>query len=78
MSTLDRSSSLSAPGGLASAFKALTDEVAMLACALLNPGRIIDEVEQMRALQVDANSIEATDPARAAVLRWRASRIGLR
>ena len=32
----------------------------------------------MRALHLNANSIEATDPARAAVLRWRASRVGLR
>ena len=71
------SSTFRAPGGLAGAFKTFTNEVSLLAGALLSPARIIDEVEQMRALQVDANSIEATDPERAAVLRWRASRIGL-
>ena len=46
--------------------------------ALLNPGRIIAEVEQMRRLQTQAARIEATDPTLAAQLRQRAARIGLR
>ncbi|GAA4359340.1 hypothetical protein GCM10023165_55280 [Variovorax defluvii] len=50
----------------------------MLLDALLSPGRIIEEVEEMRALYQRANRIEATDPHRAAVLRWHASRVGLR
>jgi len=60
------------------AFKALVDEALRLAEALLSPNKIIGEVEQMRALQVAADTIEATDPARAEALRSRASRIGLR
>jgi len=60
------------------AFKALVDEALMLAEALLSPNKVIGEVEQMRALQVAADTIEATDPARAEALRSRASRIGLR
>lgn len=78
MSTLNQSSSFNATGGLVGAFKAFADEASVLLQALLNPGKIIDEVEQMRALHVEANRIEATDPARAAVLLQRASRIGLR
>jgi len=78
MSTLNESSSFTAPGGLVGALKTFADEASVLAQALLNPGKIIDEVEQMRALHVEANRIEATDPARAAVLRRDASRIGLR
>jgi hypothetical protein len=45
---------------------------------LLGPRKIIEDVEQMHALQVAADTIEATDPWRADVLRSRASRIGLR
>jgi hypothetical protein len=78
MSTLDRSSSASASVGLAGALKALAEEASVLVQALLSPGKVIEEVEQMRALQVRANRIEATDPLRADVLRWHASRIGLR
>jgi hypothetical protein len=77
MSALN-SSSFSAPNGLVASFKAFADEAFALAEALLNPRKIIDEVEQMRALHVEADRIEATDPTSAAVLRRRASRIGLR
>ena len=78
MSTLSRSSRANAFGGLAGAFKALADEASVLVHALLNPGKIIEEVEQMRALHLDANKVEASNPARAAALRWQASRVGLR
>jgi hypothetical protein len=78
MSALDRSSGSRAFGGLIGAFKALADEAGMLLDALLSPGKIIEEVEEMRALHQRANGIEATDPQRAAVLRWHASRVGLR
>jgi len=77
MSTLE-SSIFSARGGFVGAFKTLADEASVLAQVLLNPSKVIQEVEQMRALQVEADRIEATDPTRAAVLRRRASRIGLR
>ena len=54
------------------------DEASALVQALLSPGKIIREVEEMQALHVQANRIEASDPATAAILRRRASRIGLR
>jgi hypothetical protein len=78
MSTLDQTSRANAFGGLAGAFKTLADEAAVLVHALLNPNKIIEEVEQMRALHLDASKVEATNPARAAALRWQASRVGLR
>ncbi|MDM0105397.1 hypothetical protein QTH97_10670 [Variovorax sp. J22R24] len=60
------------------ALNTLSEEAQALAQALLSPRSVIEEVEEMRALQVKANAIEAKDPARAAVLRWHASRVGLR
>jgi len=78
MTTLREPFHGSASDGLATALKALLDETLMLAEALLSPGKIIGEVEQMRSLQVAADTIETTDPAQAEVLRARASRIGLR
>jgi hypothetical protein len=78
MSTLSQTSRANAFDGLAGAFKALADEAGVLVHALLNPNKIIGEVEQMRALQADANRIEAIDPVRAARLRRRAACIGLR
>lgn len=78
MSALDRSSGSRASGGLIGAFKALADEAGVLLDAVLSPRKIIEEVEEMRALHQRANGLEATDPARAAALRWHASRVGLR
>jgi hypothetical protein len=78
MSTLSQTSRANAFDGLAGAFKALADEAGVLVHALLNPSKIIGEVEQMHALQADANRIEAIDPVRAARLRRRAACIGLR
>lgn len=78
MPTLDRTSGASAFGGLAGALKAFAEEACVLVQALLSPGKVIEEVEQMRALHARANRIEASDPLRADVLRWHASRIGLR
>lgn len=78
MPTLREPFHAGAAESLVDTFKALLDETLMLAEALLSPNRIIGEVEQMRALQVAADDIEPTDPARAEMLRSRASRIGLR
>lgn len=79
MPTLDRSTGASASGsGLAGALKALATEAGVLIGALLSPRKIIEEVEEMRALHKRADRLEASDPARAAALRWQASRIGLR
>ncbi|KWT85706.1 hypothetical protein APY03_3883 [Variovorax sp. WDL1] len=46
--------------------------------ALLSPNTLVEEVEQMRTLQLAADRVEPSNPARAAWLRSRASRIGLR
>jgi hypothetical protein len=83
MSSFNESSSFSTlsfsiPSGLAGVLKTFADEAFLLVQALLNPGKIIDQVEQMRALHVEATRIEATDPTRADALRRCASRIGLR
>jgi hypothetical protein len=62
----------------ARAVGALAAEVREFIKALLSPGTLIGEVEQMRALQVAADRVESSNAARAALLRARASRIGLR
>ena len=77
MSTLNPSSASPVSSGLSGALKTFAEEASALIQALLNPGKILGEVEQMRALLVAANAAQATDPARAATLRARAARIGL-
>jgi hypothetical protein len=59
------------------AFGTLALELRTLLGALANPHRVIDEVKAMGALMREAQRIEATQPARAAVLRQQAVRIGL-
>jgi len=78
MSTLRGSSSERSLAQLSAGLEGLVADVLTFMDAMLNPGRIIAEVEQMRALHRQATRIEATDPARAAQLRERAARIGLR
>lgn len=78
MSTLSPSLSEPQEGLPGRAAGTLADEVAALAGALMNPGRLIDEVTRMHALQVEAARIEASDPELAACLRQRAARIGMR
>jgi hypothetical protein len=56
----------------------LVDEVVELVATLLNPRRVIAEVEAMSALHRRAAAVEASDPALAKRLRDEASRIGLR
>jgi hypothetical protein len=77
MSTLNPSSASTTTSGLSGALKTFVEEASVLVKALLSPGKILQEVEQMRVLLVAANAAEATDPARAAALRTRAARIGL-
>jgi hypothetical protein len=62
----------------ARALRALAAEVLEFIKALLSPGRLIEEVEQMRVLHLEAIRVEPSNAARAAWLRSRASRIGLR
>lgn len=52
-------------------------EVREFILAILHPGAVIADVETMRALQLQAARIEATDPTRARVLRQRAARVGV-
>lgn len=77
MTTLLTPASSHAPSRFSDAITRLADEASALAQALISPGKLVEEVEQMHALQAEANRIEASDPARAASLRERASRIGL-
>jgi hypothetical protein len=53
------------------------DEVVVLLQALAQPRQVIEQVEAMRKLYVQADAIERADPVRAARLRQQASRIGL-
>lgn len=78
MPTLRQPFSAGSSESLADALRGLLDETLMLIEALLSPNKLIAEVEQMRALQVAADDIEASDPAQARRLRERASHIGLR
>lgn len=75
MSTLSPSSSSTVSNGLSGAFKTFAEEASVLVQALLNPGKILREVEEMRTLLVAANA--CADPVRAAQLRARVARIGL-
>ena len=50
-------------------------EITAFVKAVLAPNRLIEEVEQMRALHLAADRIESSNAARAAWLRSRASRI---
>jgi hypothetical protein len=59
-------------------FGRLAAEVGAFVQAVLAPGKLIEEVEQMRALHLAAARIEPRNAARAAWLRSRASRTGLR
>lgn len=55
----------------------LIEELAVTLGALLNPRRVIAEVEAMHALHQRARAIESKDPIAAARLRDEAARIGL-
>jgi len=75
VSTTQSIGGYAAPSRLAAFFKALAVEAAALGEALLNPGQFVAEVEKMRALQLEANRIEASDPARAELLRRQAAHL---
>lgn len=59
------------------ALNTLALEARTLLGALLSPNEVINEVKAMRAMQLEAARIETTQPARAAVLRHHAARMGL-
>jgi hypothetical protein len=78
MATMNRPHTVTHRSQLAATAVAIADEVTTLLLTLVRPSGVIAEVEQMRALQVEAQRIEATQPERAAVLRQRASKMGMR
>jgi hypothetical protein len=71
------SRSFQAPASTGGVLKMLATEALVLAQALLNPRKIIAEVEQFRALCQQADRLEASDPSGAAALRRQAARIGM-
>jgi hypothetical protein len=77
-SILHRTSSDRSQAQLLAGLERIAADVLTFIDAMLNPGRIIAEVEQMRSLQQQATRLETTDPVRASALRQRAARIGLR
>jgi hypothetical protein len=76
MSLAQASQTFAVQGGLSTGFQRLLDEVALLAGALFSPVSFIDQGEQQRALYLQALSLDASAPERAAALRRRAARIG--
>jgi len=78
MSAITANTHYGARDGMPAAFKVFVDEATALVEALVNPGKLIREVEQMQALHAQARRIEASEPARAAELRRRAAQLGLR
>ena len=68
---------LSRSSRLRRALDTLSLELRTLLWAFANPNRVINEVKAMRELMQQADRIEPSQPARAAVLRRQAVRIGL-
>ena len=77
MTALNTSTAPVVSPGLSRGLKILADEVSSLLQALLYPGKILAEVDEMRRLLTAAHRADHTDPARAAALRARVARIGL-
>ena len=65
------------PGRFQAAMSVLANEALTLVGTLLQPGKVLAEVDQMSRLLVAANALDQRDPARAQMLRRRASAIGL-
>ena len=68
---------LSRSARLRRALDTLSRELRTLLWAFANPNRVINEVKAMRDLLQQAERIESSQPARAAVLRQQAVRVGL-
>ncbi|MBS0450484.1 MAG: hypothetical protein JSS14_04170 [Proteobacteria bacterium] len=78
MSTAARTlSTAAAPNRLQTAVSTLANEALALVGALLQPGKVLADVDQMGKLLAAANALDERDPVRARLLRRRASAIGL-
>ncbi|MDM0043464.1 hypothetical protein QTH91_03135 [Variovorax dokdonensis] len=77
MSALNTTTNSAVLSSLSGAWAAFAKEASVVLGALMNPRKVLDEVEQMRKLFNAAHALEQTDPARAEALRARAARIGL-
>jgi len=76
MSTAERIlRATSEPSRLQAAFSMLATEALNLIAALLQPGKVLGQVEQMGKLLVAANALGERDPQRAQLLRRRAAAI---
>lgn len=75
MATLHRDFVQPHSPALSASLRRLAQEASALLEALLHPGQLVDQVQQIRSLQLQAERIEASDPAAAAALRQRAARI---
>ena len=69
--------SAAAPSRFQAAMNMLPAEAVTLLGALLQPGKVLTEVEQMGKLLRAANAVDGRDPARARALRRRAAAIGM-
>ena len=78
MATIHRPTPLHKPADPPAFFMAVVEEWDALLNAILHPARVVAEVEEVRALLTEADAVEASDPPRAAHLRRRAARIGVR
>ena len=76
MSTAERIlSATSAPSRLQAALSVLASEAFNLIVTLLQPGKVLGQVEQMGKLLMAANALDERDPQRAQLLRRRAAAI---
>ena len=64
-----------AADSLAGPLQRLAEESAVLIRALAQPGPLLRDVDHLGALLAQAHAVEGRDPARAAELRRRASRM---
>ena len=77
MSALNTTTNSAFLSNLSGAWKTFANETSVVLGALMNPRKVLEDVEQMRKLFNAAQAIEQSDPARAEALRARAARIGL-
>lgn len=78
MNTISTTRSGRLQSGLIRVLQAFAQEAIAFFDAITSPGKIIAEVEHMRALQLQADRVAATDPAHAAALRQQAALTGMR